>query len=124
VGSAILERDFYGDLNIYFFKSPRACGTISASDAPFVWISIDNGGRRLAVGEVLTTAPGVRVAANVTVPKRQILISDRVAVRFARIDPRVGSLWYGSIRIERQAGVARAANELSGAFSALWCGEA
>src|SRR5690348_7189189 len=53
--SAIVERDFYGDLNVYLFRRERGCGRISVVDAPYVWISIDTGGQALPLTQPLAS---------------------------------------------------------------------
>ena len=118
--SAIVERDFYGDLNVYLFRGVRACGRVSLTEGPYLWLSIDTGGRALPLDEALASGAGARVAAIVAVGRRSSVVRTGVSITFTRLDPQVGALWTGTIRI----GTAGGAHVLSGPFAARWCGSA
>jgi len=120
--SAIAERDFYGDVNVYLFTRQRGCGTVSAIDKPYVWISIDSGGRGLKLGTAMSSGNGTRVAANVAYASGTTLLGEGVSITLTQRDPHIGSLWRGSVRIisSVRAGVT---DVFSGSFAARWCGK-
>lgn len=119
--SAIIARDFYGDLNVYLFAARRGCGVVSTEDAPLLWISIDSGGRVPGAGKAIVPASGVRLAARVARGSRQVAIQDGISITFTHLDPRVGSVWHGSIGIGGTG--ARAHDVFAGSFAARWCGQ-
>jgi len=124
--AAIAQRDFYGTLNVYLFAARRGCGTITAADAPYVGITVDTGGHAIAVGKRIASTKGVLVAAAVAnraaLATRPALIGRGVSITFTHLDPRVGSVWRGSVRIASRSN-RRVAGMFKGAFAARWCGE-
>lgn len=120
--AAIAQRDFYGDLNLYVFGVRRGCGVVSVSDAPYLWISVDTGGKALPIGRSIRSTTGMRVVANVVRASRQFLIREGVSITFTHLDPRLGSVWHGSVRIASGSS-GDALTVFSGSFAARWCGE-
>jgi hypothetical protein len=120
--SAIVTRDFYGDVNVYLFATRRACAAVSIDDGPFLWISIDTDGRALAAGKAVAATSGVRVAANIARGRRLVAIAGEVSVTFTRLDPRIGSVWNGAIQIGSPS-VSAPASAFAGSFAARWCGQ-
>jgi hypothetical protein len=120
--SAIVERGFYGELNLYVFATNRGCGTVSFFDRPYVWISIDTGGRRIVAGTPIASSSGADVTANIAGGPHRQLLTAGVSVTFTRVDPRLGSLWHGTFELPAPAAGSAAA--VAGSFAAHWCGQA
>jgi hypothetical protein len=120
--AAIVERDFYGDVNIYLFTRPRGCGTVSAMDRPYVWMSVAGGGRALEPGATMVSANGVRVAANVAYGARTTVLRRKVSIRLTHVGRAISSVWRGSLRIVSPAG-GGVTTVFGGAFAARWCGK-
>lgn len=79
--SAVAQRDFYGELNVYFFGRRRGCGAIGPVDRPFVWLSVD-------------TNKG-RVVANLGRP----IVTRGISVRMTRTGLH-GQEWRGRVRLD------------------------
>lgn len=119
--AAIIQQDFYGDLNVYLLPASRDCGMVSASDTPYAWLSIDTGGQILPIATLLRRRNGVRVAVILARGRRRTLLSRGASITFTRVDPRIGSVWHAKIAIASPTGQ-RPRTALKGTLAARWCG--
>jgi hypothetical protein len=122
--AAIVQRDFYGALNLYLFSALRGCGSVTAADAPYLWLSIDSGGERLTPGQALRTAGAVHVTASAVSRATRVVLPSATTVVFANVDPKVRSVWHGTVALTGAAAASSKKNSVAGPFSARWCGSA
>lgn len=120
---AVLDISF-DQIEIFLFPKKVACSDVNFATPPYVAVTVDTHGAPILVGKpsLQNGSAFVQVDFHPAKSSKYYAIQPGASITFTHIDPKLNSLWHGSLTVKKQQ-FERHTFSYSGTFAAVWCGK-
>jgi hypothetical protein len=122
---AVVQLDItFDQLEIFLFPKKVACSDTAFTLPPYVEVTVETQGAPILVGKpsLQNGSAFVQVDFHPAKSSKYFAIQPGASITFTHIDPKIGSMWHGSVTVKKQQ-FEQHTFSYSGTFAALWCGK-
>jgi hypothetical protein len=122
---AIVQLDItFDQLEVFLFPKKVACNETAFTLPPYVEATVETQGAPILVGKpsLQNGSAFVQVDFHPAKSSKYYAIQPGASITFTHVDPRIGSMWHGSVTVKKQQ-FEKHTFSYSGSFAALWCGK-